>query len=764
MYVSRAFALFTLLTLAFTSLVGAKIETFYFDKQKAYRVDAVVADELLMKEIDVGEVADYEGDRSDAWWVRGELPLDASHAHLFAHYEIANRSNSFKDRGKPLLSDVKLRIPRWLPKRIANEEGWNAFVVVAWHFKGSLSEFHVLDSNKIGRRGGQIEFDIPTSRSGGMPIGWLVKGGVVLEKSNVFIWDKVAFSNEYEVGELAAAKPDGQGKSVAHYAAANGLLDLLAAALGENPKLARAVDKEKYSPIWYAAQNGRAKAVQQLLDAGAPYKDGGYKQSVLSHAARSGQFEVVKVLAPGKVKGRTREAYNWALSQGLSSHSEEIVNYLLERGAKFTAPSGYHGDWVLTLFSRGYPELAFTLMDELKVKPDVQKGGYGLLHSVAAYADVTLLESVAERGPKLDLLTDKGMGAVDYAIGLGNVEAICWFYDNASESLGQPGGIDPLTYAIKEGQLSSVECLYGYGIDVNKDVGPGISPLMYAAFLGKFDIALSILENGGKWYLEGDYIDAIVTKLLARDQRELVVSLIEQGWRSDRLLLGEFTLLEASDFYGADRVVEELKARSWELGTRNILSVKETEVKPALLNALNVKYPETLQKEFGERSIKATLAISASGVPVFVKPKLAPEEEALRSVVENAVLKLRFDPAMTGDEAVPVAITVRVPLAVDFDPSSVLTMADVDEKPKAIRIATPLYPFSMQQLKREGRVVVEFVVLQDGSVRNARVHSSTHSEFEYPAVACVTESIWQPAKRNGYPTACRVRMPIDFKP
>lgn len=94
----------------------------------------------------------------------------------------------------------------------------------------------------------------------------------------------------------------------------------------------------------------------------------------------------------------------------------------------------------------------------------------------------------------------------------------------------------------------------------------------------------------------------------------------------------------------------------------------------------------------------------------------------------------------------------------------IFSLADVDRKPSALVMSTPLYPYSMQQSKTKGRVVVEFVLDPDGKVHRVRATKSTHREFEESAIQCVQRSTWNPAQKDGKPVACKVRIPIDFSP
>lgn len=94
----------------------------------------------------------------------------------------------------------------------------------------------------------------------------------------------------------------------------------------------------------------------------------------------------------------------------------------------------------------------------------------------------------------------------------------------------------------------------------------------------------------------------------------------------------------------------------------------------------------------------------------------------------------------------------------------IFSLADVDKKPSALVMSEPLYPYSMQQSKTKGRVVVDFVLDAQGKVHRARATKSTHREFEEAAIQCVQRSTWIPASKDGKPVACKVRIPIDFAP
>lgn len=94
----------------------------------------------------------------------------------------------------------------------------------------------------------------------------------------------------------------------------------------------------------------------------------------------------------------------------------------------------------------------------------------------------------------------------------------------------------------------------------------------------------------------------------------------------------------------------------------------------------------------------------------------------------------------------------------------IFNLSDVDKKPSYLVFSKPVYPYSLQQSKTRGSVTVEFVLTPDGKVHRPRAIKSTHREFEQPAIDAVMRSTWEPARKDGKPVACRVRMPLQFTP
>ena len=61
-------------------------------------------------------------------------------------------------------------------------------------------------------------------------------------------------------------------------------------------------------------------------------------------------------------------------------------------------------------------------------------------------------------------------------------------------------------------------------------------------------------------------------------------------------------------------------------------------------------------------------------------------------------------------------------------------------------------------------MTLTFNVDADGKVGEPRVEKSTHPSFDKPAIEALKKWKFEPALRGGKRVACRMRVPIRFKP
>jgi protein TonB len=95
---------------------------------------------------------------------------------------------------------------------------------------------------------------------------------------------------------------------------------------------------------------------------------------------------------------------------------------------------------------------------------------------------------------------------------------------------------------------------------------------------------------------------------------------------------------------------------------------------------------------------------------------------------------------------------------------SAFDLSEIDQKPRVLFQASPIYPSEARSKKLEGVVTVIFVVDPGGKVENPRVEKSTDNAFDRPAIDAVKRWKFEPAVKGGQRVPCRMRVPIRFQP
>jgi len=74
----------------------------------------------------------------------------------------------------------------------------------------------------------------------------------------------------------------------------------------------------------------------------------------------------------------------------------------------------------------------------------------------------------------------------------------------------------------------------------------------------------------------------------------------------------------------------------------------------------------------------------------------------------------------------------------------------------------PEYPYELKRQGIEGVAVLEFIVDDKGDVRDVNVVSSTHREFESPAVQAVQKWKFSPGRKGGKAVNTHMMIPVAF--
>ena len=141
-------------------------------------------------------------------------------------------------------------------------------------------------------------------------------------------------------------------------------------------------------------------------------------------------------------------------------------------------------------------------------------------------------------------------------------------------------------------------------------------------------------------------------------------------------------------------------------------------------------------------------------------PKLEQEAQPL----DLSQLELSLDPGLGSGAFADFAIDLGEALESQGEDGldQIFSLADLDQKPRALFQRAPRYPQELRAAGRQGSVTVLFTVDTSGRVVDPKVQRSTDPAFEQPALDAVRQWRFEPGTRKGEAVPFRMRIPITF--
>jgi TonB family protein len=93
---------------------------------------------------------------------------------------------------------------------------------------------------------------------------------------------------------------------------------------------------------------------------------------------------------------------------------------------------------------------------------------------------------------------------------------------------------------------------------------------------------------------------------------------------------------------------------------------------------------------------------------------------------------------------------------------AILSITQLDERPKVIEQVSPAYPRALKDDGLTGQAEIEFIVSRDGLVLFPRVVSATHEDFGWAAAVAVAQWRYQPPQKDGRNVDVRMTVPVLF--
>lgn len=139
-------------------------------------------------------------------------------------------------------------------------------------------------------------------------------------------------------------------------------------------------------------------------------------------------------------------------------------------------------------------------------------------------------------------------------------------------------------------------------------------------------------------------------------------------------------------------------------------------------------------------------------------PKLAEEAPPL----DLSQLALALNPGISGGWMEgDFAIKFNTVVEKENDVDTLFSIAELDQKPRLIYSSNPALNKKMKDA-RPGKVIVIFIVDQQGKVVNPKVQSSSNPIFEKATLMAIKRWKFEPGKHGGKAVSSRMRVPIVF--
>jgi TonB family protein len=156
----------------------------------------------------------------------------------------------------------------------------------------------------------------------------------------------------------------------------------------------------------------------------------------------------------------------------------------------------------------------------------------------------------------------------------------------------------------------------------------------------------------------------------------------------------------------------------------------------------------------GPQVVRVKVAIDAAGVAGDCV--LAPADEGFRGVITKSLPNWKFAPARLDGQ--PVAGELQLGVLIE----QLQRAAVKTTPPKVKHQEAPIYPARMAASGLKGSVLLEFFILEDGSVGNPVVVRSNNPGFDEGAIEAILKWKYEPSTVNGKPVKVRVTQLIEF--
>jgi uncharacterized protein len=542
-----------------------------------------------------------------------------------------------------------------------------------------------------------------------------------------------------------------------------GAENVTALLLGTPPKIHARPSGKQRSALHDAAAKGRDGAVKILLKAKLDrdaLPEGGV--TPMTEAANYGHVDVVKsLLAAGADPDIASLDLRGPFSQSVNNGYADIVEALYPRVRMRMFDSPENQGVLRTQARSGHASMVRWMLKK-GVSPNTEDMGFTALALAAEGGHASTVEALIEGKADVGWVQKKtGYTALMFAASRGRVMTVRALLKAGADPKvrDNEGGTALHAAALAEAPLT-IRRLLEHGAQLDAKNHAGLSALDLALGAQNEDAVDALEKAGAKIDLSGENAAEAVEAALMMDRAELLSRALQDGWKPNSVLRGDWPAIAAARLLKSQRCEELLmKAGADGSSAGPYLLTKAIDAPPRQVDVFKPIDPRPVGEVFEEETVLVEALLNGDGRLLFTRIVKA-SEKRLGLAVIDAVSAWKLSPVTSGGKI--VATRVKLPVVFPASNKRAVNLRDLDQMPQVISQQPPVYPEEERKRGLQARVVLELTITAEGLPTDIRVVEHTSPAFSKAAIAALEKWKYKPGLIDGKPVAARVSQEMNF--